>query len=87
MQSRPDLATNDTNREKLIDLFVLSLPLTFVSLRKMFKSVSTFTIAHSDTLILAGLSIVTLNTQVVESMIALSIAVALYRFVERAFGL
>lgn len=56
-------------------LFVLSLLLTFVSLRKMLKSVSAFTIAHSVTLILAGLSIVTLNTQVVESMIALSIAV------------
>jgi hydrogenase/urease accessory protein HupE len=56
-------------------LFVLSLLLTFVSLRKTLKSISAFTVAHSVTLILAGFEIVTLNSRLVESMIALSIAV------------
>lgn len=55
-------------------LFVLSLLLTFVTLRQTLKSISAFTVAHSITLILAGLSIITLRARIVEPIIALSIA-------------
>lgn len=55
-------------------LFVLSLLLTFVTLRQMMKSITAFTLAHSITLILAGLNVVTLGSRLVESMIAFSIA-------------
>ncbi|HRH93901.1 MAG TPA: HupE/UreJ family protein, partial [Candidatus Peribacteria bacterium] len=56
-------------------LFIASLLLTFMGLRQMLKSITAFTIAHSITLILAGLQIITLEQRLVESMVALSIAV------------
>ncbi len=55
-------------------LFVLALLLTFTALVPTLKSITAFTIAHSITLILAGLDIVTLESRLVESIIALSIA-------------
>jgi hydrogenase/urease accessory protein HupE len=55
-------------------LFVISLLLVFVSLREILKLTITFTIAHSITLILAGLGILTLSTRITEPLIALSIA-------------
>lgn len=56
-------------------LFVLSLLLVFVSLSHVVKYTLTFTLAHSITLILAGTGILTLSSQIVEPIIALSIAV------------
>lgn len=56
-------------------LFIVSLLLTFMGLRQMLKSITAFTIAHSITLILAGLQVITLQQRLVESMVALSIAV------------
>jgi hydrogenase/urease accessory protein HupE len=55
-------------------LFVLSLLLVFVSWRDILKLTTTFTIAHSITLVLAGTGILTLTPRIVEPMIALSIA-------------
>ncbi len=55
-------------------LFVLSLLLVFVSWKDILKLTGTFTIAHSITLILAGTGILTLSSQIVEPLIALSIA-------------
>lgn len=56
-------------------LFVLTLLLVFVSFRQTAKLITVFTVAHSVTLILAGLSILTLSSRVVEPLIALSISV------------
>ncbi len=56
-------------------LFVLSLLLTFVTLRQMMKSITAFTIAHSITLLLAGANLFTLDSRVVEPVIALSIVI------------
>ncbi len=56
-------------------LFVLTLVLVFVSIREILKLTSTFTVAHSITLVLAGTGILTLPSAVVEPLIALSIAV------------
>jgi hydrogenase/urease accessory protein HupE len=59
-------------------LFVLSLLLVFISLRKVLVLTSAFTLAHSLTLILAGTETLTLSSRIVEPVIALSIsAVAL----------
>ena len=55
-------------------LFVLSLLLTFVSIREMLKLTATFTVAHSITLVLAGTGVLTLPSRIVEPLIALSIA-------------
>ena len=55
-------------------LFVLSLLLAFLSWREILKLTTTFTIAHSITLVLAGTGILTLSSKIVEPMIALSIA-------------
>ncbi|MBI4130857.1 HupE/UreJ family protein [Candidatus Roizmanbacteria bacterium] len=55
-------------------LFILSLLLTFVSLKQIVKLTSTFTLAHSITLILAGANILKLSTKIVEPLIAFSIA-------------
>lgn len=55
-------------------LFVISLLLVFVSLREILKLTITFTIAHSITLVLAGLGLITLSTRITEPLIALSIA-------------
>jgi hydrogenase/urease accessory protein HupE len=56
-------------------LFVLSLLLVFAGLRTVLKYTLTFTIAHSITLILAGSGLLTLSSNIVEPIIALSIAV------------
>jgi hydrogenase/urease accessory protein HupE len=56
-------------------LFVLSLLLVFVSWRHIFKLTGTFTLAHSVTLLLAGTGLITLSANIVEPLIALSIAV------------
>lgn len=56
-------------------LFVLTLLLIFVTLRDLLVFTSTFTVAHSITLILAGASIVVLSPTIVEPLIALSISV------------
>ena len=45
-------------------------------LREIFKVVTAFTVAHSITLILASLNIVSLPSRLVESLIALSVAVS-----------
>lgn len=55
-------------------LFVLSLLLAYVSIRKMLKLTLAFTVAHSITLILAGAGIITLSPSIVEPIIALSIS-------------
>lgn len=56
-------------------LFVLTLLLIFVTVRDLLIFTSTFTVAHSITLILAGLGIVVLSPSIVEPLIALSISV------------
>ncbi len=56
-------------------LFVLSLLLMFISVGEIFRLVTTFTIAHSLTLILAGTGTLVLSAAFVEPIIALSIAV------------
>lgn len=55
-------------------LFVLALVLVTVPWRRLLLMVTTFTVAHSITLILAGLGIITLSPRIVEPVIALSIA-------------
>jgi len=54
-------------------LFLLSTIILLTSVRRMLVLVSAFTIAHSITLILAGLGIITLPSAVVEPLIAASI--------------
>lgn len=54
-------------------LFVLTLVLVFVSIREILKLTSTFTVAHSITLVLAGTGILTLPSRIVEPLIAASI--------------
>jgi hydrogenase/urease accessory protein HupE len=56
-------------------LFVVGLLLLGGTLRHLLKIVSAFTLAHSITLVLATLEIVTLPARLVESTIALSIVV------------
>ncbi|HSH55383.1 MAG TPA: HupE/UreJ family protein [Candidatus Limnocylindrales bacterium] len=56
-------------------LFVLTLLLAFISIGKTLKLVTAFTLAHSITLILAGASILTLSSRIVEPLIALSISI------------
>ncbi|NOS67733.1 MAG: HupE/UreJ family protein [Candidatus Peribacteraceae bacterium] len=55
-------------------LFVFSLLLTFVSVRKTAWLLSCFTLSHSVTLILAGGNILRVSSAIVEPVIALSIA-------------
>jgi len=55
-------------------LFVISLVLLLPPWRRIFKMVTTFTLAHSVTLILAGTNLLTLSSRVVEPIIAFSIA-------------
>ena len=54
-------------------LFVLSLLLVFVSLREILNLTTTFTVAHSITLVLSGLGILTISPRITEPLIALSI--------------
>ena len=56
-------------------LFVLTLLLVFVSTVEILKLITTFTVAHSITLILAGTGTVVLSPGIVEPVIALSIAI------------
>jgi hypothetical protein len=56
-------------------LFVFTLLLVFVSLWDILKLATTFTVAHSITLILAGTGIFVLSSELVEPLIALSIGV------------
>ncbi len=56
-------------------LFVLSLLLVFVSVFEIVRLATTFTIAHSLTIILAGSGLLTLSSGIVEPFIALSIAI------------
>ncbi|TSC62826.1 MAG: membrane protein [Parcubacteria group bacterium Gr01-1014_48] len=56
-------------------LFLLSSILLLSSVRKMLALVTAFTIAHSITLVLAGLGIITLPSSVVEPFIAASIVI------------
>lgn len=56
-------------------LFIISLMLLPVSLTKLLKIVSAFTVAHSITLILATLNILNPPSKLVESIIALSIVI------------
>lgn len=53
--------------------FILVIILLLRSLKKILILISAFTIAHSVTLILAGLRIITLSQRVVDPLIALSI--------------
>ncbi len=55
-------------------LFVLSLLLVFISMSEILKLTGTFTIAHSITLILSALGLITVSTRVSEPLIAFSIA-------------
>lgn len=55
-------------------LFVISLILVLMPWKKILGMVTTFTIAHSLTLILAGTGLLTLSSRIVEPIIALSIA-------------
>ena len=55
-------------------LFLLGLLLGAASFRDLLKIVTSFTLAHTITLVLATLGYVTLGVRVVESVIALSIA-------------
>lgn len=55
-------------------LFVISLVLVLLPWRKIISMVTTFTIAHSLTLILAGTSILAVSSKIVEPIIAFSIA-------------
>lgn len=55
-------------------LFVLSMLLVFASVYELLKLATTFTIAHSITLLLAGAGIIVLSPRISEPLIALSIA-------------
>lgn len=55
-------------------LFVLAILLVFVSLGLTLKLTAIFTLAHSITIVLAGLGLFTLSSKIVEPFIALSIA-------------
>ena len=56
-------------------LFVLTLVLVFISVIEVLRLVTSFTVAHSITLILAGTGLLVLTPSFVEPLIALSIAV------------
>lgn len=55
-------------------LFVLALLLIPMAIGQLVKAITTFTIAHSITLLLAGLQLVSISSKIVEPIIALSIA-------------
>jgi hypothetical protein len=64
-------------------LFILSLVLLVSSFRRIFALVTSFTLAHSITLFLAGLNIIRLSPAIVEPVIAASIAYVAWRNIER----
>jgi hydrogenase/urease accessory protein HupE len=55
-------------------LFVLSLVLFFTTLRDILKLVTAFTVAHSITIVLAGTHLLRVGSNIVEPLIAFSIA-------------
>ncbi len=55
-------------------LFVLSMLLVFATITELLQLTSTFTIAHSITLLLAGSGILVLSPRITEPLIAFSIA-------------
>lgn len=55
-------------------LFILSLLLLLPTTKRTLWMLTTFTVAHSVTLLLAGLKIITLSANIVEPLIALSIS-------------
>ncbi|MBI3442870.1 MAG: HupE/UreJ family protein [Candidatus Sungbacteria bacterium] len=55
-------------------LFVLSLLLAVAAFREMLRVTSAFTVAHSISLILAGLGILVISPRIIEPLIAFSIA-------------
>ncbi len=64
-------------------LFVLSLILVIVSVREIFQLTTTFTVAHSITLLLTGTGILSVSPKITEPLIALSIV---YVSLMNAFG-
>jgi len=54
-------------------LFVFGLMLLSANLRQLLKTISAFTVAHSITLALTALRIVSINPQIIEAMVAFSI--------------
>lgn len=65
-------------------LFLLALLIVGMSFKQMLGVVSSFTIAHSITLALSALDVVSLPSRLVESVIALSIVYVVYENVYRA---
>lgn len=55
-------------------LFVIALALSLCCWKRLMAIITTFTVAHSLTLLLAGTSILTISSSIVEPIIALSIA-------------
>ncbi len=55
-------------------LFLVAVMLTFVSLKEILKLTGTFTLAHSITLILSSVLLVSVSSRIVEPLIAFSIA-------------
>lgn len=64
-------------------LFVLGLFLATLKMSKLFWQVTTFTIAHSITLALAATGVITLSADIVEPLIALSIAYVAYENIRK----
>lgn len=67
-------------------LFVLVLLLLLRDTVTLVKSITAFTVAHSITLALVTLEIVTLNVMLIESLVALSIAIAAVEVVNHQRG-
>lgn len=55
-------------------LFIISLLLVFLTIHEILRLTSTFTIAHSLTILLSATAILTVSPRIVEPIIALSIA-------------
>lgn len=67
-------------------LFVLGLLLLVGTNRKIIKTVSAFTVAHSITLALAALGLVHVPSALIEALIALSIVFVAYELIPRPDG-
>lgn len=64
-------------------LFVLGLFLATLQMSKLFWQVTTFTVAHSITLALAATGMISLSADIVEPLIALSIAYVAYENIRK----
>lgn len=64
-------------------LFVLGLFLATLRMSKLFWQVTAFTLAHSITLALAATGVITLSADIVEPLIALSIAYVAYENIRK----